>query len=233
MTREEIKQVIAECLKGQGTQVGLSEKLPTILTELIDIAGLERIDLACSALEPLKITYRGKTEALTFDEVLGLVKDKTKFVTMFVSDMFVLMPTLNIVDDAVEFSGVNILSHQAEVQRVIINSNNEVACEAIELANLNVIKLTIQASSNTSISLASGETRSVPKLTADQITKAFNQVVSGGSCTITDATGNYHLVVNQADSLSGHPSIGILYYNELALSYVIEDTGVEIYVKEL
>lgn len=232
MTREEIKTLVTECLKGQGTQVGLSEKLPTILNEIVDIAGLERIDLACSALEPLKITYRGKTEALTFDEVLGLVKDKTKFVTMFVSDMFVLMPTLNIVDDAVEFSGVNILSHQAEAQRVIINSNNEVACEAIELADLN-IKLTIHASSNTSIRLASGETRSVPKLTANQITKAFNQVVSGGSCTITDATGNYHLVVNQADSLSGHPSIGILYYNELALSYVIEDTGVEIYFKEL
>lgn len=105
----------------------------------------------------------------------------------------------------------------------------------VDYANqgISATKMTIQATTNTTITLAGGEMRSVPALTDEQITKAYNQIVSGGSCTITDATGNYHLVVNQADSLSGHPSIGILYYNELALSYVIEDSGVEIYVKEL
>lgn len=73
----------------------------------------------------------------------------------------------------------------------------------------------------------------VPELTADQVVAAYNAIVAGKSATITDANGNFHLVVDQADLLDGDPSIGVNFWNVLHLTYVVRGNYAYIESKEL
>lgn len=68
----------------------------------------------------------------------------------------------------------------------------------------------------------------VPKLTPEQVTKAYNATVKGNQVTITDATEKYHLVVNQADILQEGISISLMFYHVMVLTYIVEGNEVVI-----
>lgn len=86
----------------------------------------------------------------------------------------------------------------------------------------------IQASANKAVN-----GYQVPDLTAEQVTQAYNAVVAGRSVTITDATGNYHLGVTQADVLNGDLAISLIYLNAMLLTYEISGSSVDIQFKNL
>lgn len=65
----------------------------------------------------------------------------------------------------------------------------------------------IQASANKTV-----DTFIVPDITAEQLTKAYNALVAGKSCTISDKDGMNHFAVIQADMISDLPAIIIPYY---------------------
>lgn len=95
---------------------------------------MERVELAMIASEtPLRITMKGQTTALTFEQIKALVQNTAKFVTLLVDEAYYLIPSLDYYDDAVQFVGTNILTGQAEAVRVMINSSDVVSCYAIEL----------------------------------------------------------------------------------------------------
>lgn len=73
----------------------------------------------------------------------------------------------------------------------------------------------------------------VPNLTPEQVTQAYNAVVAGKSVTITDATGNYHLGVTQADVLNGDIAISLIYLNVMLLTYEISGSAVDVQFKNL
>lgn len=68
----------------------------------------------------------------------------------------------------------------------------------------------------------------VPDLTVDQVTAIYNAVVAAKPVTVTDATGKFHLVVDQADSLNGELCIGMIYYDVMLLTYEISGNRVDI-----
>lgn len=74
--------------------------------------------------------------------------------------------------------------------------------------------LNIRAQSNTTV-----QGYSVPALTAEEVLDAYNTIVSGGVCVITDYTDNSHFMVNQADTVGDGVSIEIVYFNYMLLTY--------------
>lgn len=66
----------------------------------------------------------------------------------------------------------------------------------------------------------------VPVLTAEEVTKAYNAIVAGRHCTITDAPGTGHFTVLQGDLIGGEPCISFLYYSVMILYYYIEDNEI-------
>lgn len=69
---------------------------------------------------------------------------------------------------------------------------------------------------------------SVPNLTAEQITEAYNAVVSGRGCIVVDRNDVGHFFVNQADSLNGDVTIEILYYSYMLVSYTLSGDTVTV-----
>lgn len=59
----------------------------------------------------------------------------------------------------------------------------------------------------------------VPKMTADDVVRAYNAVVAARPCTLTDATEAQHFVINQADTVSDAICVNILYYDKMLLTY--------------
>lgn len=88
--------------------------------------------------------------------------------------------------------------------------------------------LMIQSEGNTTAG-----TYQVPALTVEQVTAAYNAVVSGRGCIIVDHDETLHAYVNQADNLNGELSIGILFYSSLVLTYTISSDAVVITYVEL
>lgn len=68
----------------------------------------------------------------------------------------------------------------------------------------------------------------VPSLTAEQVTLAYNAVVTGRAAIIVDRDEVMHAYVNQADNLNDELSIGILFYSYLLLTYTINGEAVTI-----
>lgn len=73
----------------------------------------------------------------------------------------------------------------------------------------------------------------VPMLTAEQVTQAYNAVVSGRGCIIVDHDETMHAYVNQADRLNDELSIGILFYSYMLLTYTLSGDAVVITHTEL
>lgn len=88
--------------------------------------------------------------------------------------------------------------------------------------------LMLQSVSNTTVG-----GYSVPLLTVDQVTQAYNAVVAGRGCIIVDHDETMHAYVNQADRLNNELSICILFYSTLLLTYTIVDSAVTITHTEL
>lgn len=78
--------------------------------------------------------------ALTFDEIYALVLDETKFVTLKAADIWWLLPSMDFYGDAIMFTTTDIISENAELYRVIINSNDEISDYFIPLENNNLKK---------------------------------------------------------------------------------------------
>ena len=83
--------------------------------------------------------------------------------------------------------------------------------------------LTIESESDTTI-----EGYSVPNLTEEQIVAAYNAVIAGKVVIIASSDTHSHFVVNQADSLNDEPSIEVIYYSTMLLTYTAGEGGVEI-----
>lgn len=63
---------------------------------------------------------------LTMEQIINLVKDKTKFVYLR-DDAVLCLPSLDFYEDAFEFTGTYVMNGYTTTARVIINSNNEVS----------------------------------------------------------------------------------------------------------
>lgn len=99
----------------------------------------------------------------------------------------------------------------------------------INQQNIYAHNLSIQASSNTTINGFQ-----VPDLTTEQVTTAYNTVVAGNNVVICDATGMYHMTVNQADCLNNLLTIEMMYFSTMLLIYTINENDiVEISYKEI
>lgn len=83
--------------------------------------------------------------------------------------------------------------------------------------------LQVQSANNTTVG-----GYQVPELTVEQVTQAYNAVVTGRGCIIIDHDETMHAYVNQADALNGELSIGILFYSYMLLTYTIADGAVVI-----
>lgn len=73
---------------------------------------------------------------------------------------------------------------------------------------------------------------STPSLSVDQVTQAYNAVVSGRGAIVIDKDETAHCYVNQADALNDDISINILYYNILT-TYTVEGSSVTVTAKNL
>lgn len=91
-----------------------------------------------------------------------------------------------------------------------------------------VAALMVQSANNTT---AGGY--QVPELTAEQVTQAYNAVVTGRGCIIIDHDETMHAYVNQADALNDELSIGILFYSSMLLTYTLSGDSVTITHTEL
>lgn len=83
--------------------------------------------------------------------------------------------------------------------------------------------LQVQSANNTTIG-----GYQVPALTVEQVTLAYNAVVTGRGCIIIDHDETMHAYVNQADRLNNELSIGILFYSYMLLTYTISNGAVVI-----
>lgn len=81
------------------------------------------------------------------------------------------------------------------------------------------LAIVLEASSNTTVN-----GYQVPTLTSAQITQAYNGLVAGKQVIITDATGNMHFTVNQADIISEEPIISFEYFDIMELTYLTDGT---------
>lgn len=86
-----------------------------------------------------------------------------------------------------------------------------------------VAALMVQSANNTTVG-----GYSVPTLTAEQVTQAYNAVVTGRGCIIIDHDETMHAYVNQADALNDELSIGILFYSYMLLTYTVSGDSVVI-----
>lgn len=86
-----------------------------------------------------------------------------------------------------------------------------------------VAALMIQSANNTTVG-----GYQVPALSADQVTQAYNAVVTGRGCIIVDYDETMHAYVNQADALNDELSIGILFYSSMLLTYTLSGDSVTI-----
>lgn len=86
-----------------------------------------------------------------------------------------------------------------------------------------VAALMVQSANNTTVG-----GYQVPALTVDQVTQAYNAVVTGRGCIIVDHDETMHAYVNQADALNGELSIGILFYSYMLLTYTVTGDSVVI-----
>ncbi len=91
-----------------------------------------------------------------------------------------------------------------------------------------VAALMVQSEGNTTIG-----GYQVPLLTVEQVTQAYNAVVSGRGCIIVDYDETMHAYVNQADRLNDELSIGILFYSYMLLTYTLSGDAVVITHTEL
>lgn len=91
-----------------------------------------------------------------------------------------------------------------------------------------VAALMVQSANNTTVGGFQ-----VPELTGEQVTQAYNAVVTGRGCIIVDHDETMHAYVNQADELNDELSIGILFYSSLLLTYTISGNTVVITHVEL
>lgn len=66
----------------------------------------------------------------------------------------------------------------------------------------------------------------VPKMTSNDVTRAYNAVVAATPCTVTDATENQHFAVNQADTVSDEICVSVLYYDKMLLTYTLSGATV-------
>lgn len=66
----------------------------------------------------------------------------------------------------------------------------------------------------------------IPDLTADDIVKAYNAVVSGTMCVITDKSGLVHLIVNQADIVGADLCIEVSYFGSRVITYMVDGDNV-------
>lgn len=69
---------------------------------------------------------------------------------------------------------------------------------------------------------------SVPALTAEQVTAAYNAVVAGRGCIVVDKDDIGHFFVNQADSLNGDITIEILFYSYMLVAYTLSGDTVSV-----
>lgn len=93
----------------------------------------------------------------------------------------------------------------------------------IELIPEPVADLMVQSANNTTVG-----GYQVPQLTAEQVTQAYNAVVTGRGCIIVDHDETMHAYVNQADALNNELSIGILFYSYMLLTYTLSGDSVVI-----
>lgn len=84
-----------------------------------------------------------------------------------------------------------------------------------------VAALMVQSANNTTVG-----GYQVPELTAEQVTQAYNAVVTGRGCIIVDHDETMHAYVNQADALNDELSIGILFYSYMLLTYTVSGDSV-------
>lgn len=66
----------------------------------------------------------------------------------------------------------------------------------------------------------------IPKLTVDDIVTAYNTVVSGNTCVVSDPSGNMHFTVNQADAIGEDINIEISYFGSRVITYLVEGSTV-------
>lgn len=131
MTKEQILKMIASRVEGQGNQVDTGTALPIILRGIVELAGMKRVELLYDERTG-QITELGKTDPLNYEQVVGLVNDTEKFVTMFTIQGEYLLPQLND-GGAVIFTGLNVLSYGSWAHRVAINVDNEIKADMYEL----------------------------------------------------------------------------------------------------
>lgn len=67
---------------------------------------------------------------------------------------------------------------------------------------------------------------SVPKLTANDVTKCYNAVRAGKSCTVIDTNENCFYVVKQADVVAGDTVICFDYFDVMTIEYMSDGTNV-------
>lgn len=79
--------------------------------------------------------------------------------------------------------------------------------------------LVIYAEANTTVN-----GYSVPELTGDQITEAYNSVIVGRPVTIVDADEHYYLTVDQVDSINDEITLVALYFDVMILTYHDDET---------
>lgn len=172
------------------------------------------------------LAHNGKR--LTFTEVKEAIENPNYFVYLNYANA--LHIPCFIVDstglDAVGFTAAFSINDEPHIERIAINENNEINTHNYTLSV--AADYNIQASQN-----ITHEGYSIPKLTSSQVTKAYNSLVSGHPITITDATGNYHLSVMQADALDGEPSISVIYLNVMLITYTVNGRNVDIQSKML
>lgn len=137
MTKEQILALIATKIEGQGNQVDTGSTLPAILRGIVDLDNFKRVELVYDERTG-KITKRGETDALNYEQVAALVDDITNFVTLFTIQGEYLLPQLND-GGAVIFTGLNVLSYGSWAHRVAINVDNDIKEDYYEIANADTI----------------------------------------------------------------------------------------------
>lgn len=90
---------------------------------------------------------------------------------------------------------------------------------AASKSEVEIAETVIHATQNTQI-----DSNVVPLLTSDQVVQAYNVIVAGGSCVITDVFGMINLKVTQANSINGQVIVYAMYFDRLILCYKDDGT---------
>lgn len=111
---------------------------------------------------------------------------------------------------------VEVLTDTAEMT----NGANFQNAEQVQTAVNQVKGLVIETETTTTV-----KGFAVPVLTAEQVVAIYNAVASGKTVTITDPSGNYHFVVDQADNVSDEISVEYKFFNTMYVTYtLVNDT---------